>query len=265
MKTQGQVVVVTGGASGIGKALAEQFAREGASAVVIADLDGPGAEALGARLGGAGFRCDVSREADIVHVIDETERLFGPIGLFCSNAGILRGLDRRSEHPAGAPDEEWERSWRVNVMAHIWAARALVPRMKARGGGWFLNTVSAAGLLSQVGSAIYSTTKHAAIGFAENLAISHRDDGIRVAVLCPQGVDTAMIRSVDAGPATFDGVLTPEAVAEAAVRGLEEETFLILPHAEVLGYMRRKTEDYDRWLGGMAKLQRQMRETYPKR
>lgn len=265
MKVAGQVVVVTGGASGIGKALAERFAQEGAAAVIVADLDGAGAQALGDSLGGTGFRCDVSQEADILHVIDETERRFGPIGLFCSNAGILTGLDRRSEHPSGAPDVEWNRAWAVNVMAHVWAARALVPRMKARGGGWFLHTASAAGLLSQVGSAIYSTTKHAAIGFAENLAISHRDDGIRVAVLCPQGVDTDMIRSVDAGPAAFDGVLTPEAVAEAVVKGLEAETFLILPHAEVLGYMRRKTEDYDRWLGGMNKIQRQMRETYPKR
>lgn len=263
MKVAGQVVVVTGGASGIGRALAEGFAREGAAAVVVADLDGDGAEALGARLGGAGFRCDVSRESDIVRLIDETERRFGPIGLFCSNAGIMAGLDRRAEHPAGVPDEEWTRSWTVNVMAHVWAARALVPRMKARGGGWFLHTASAAGLLSQVGSAVYSTTKHASIGFAENLAISHREDGIRVAVLCPQGVDTAMLRALDAGPASFDGVLTPEAVAEAAIRGLEAETFLILPHPEVLGYMRRKTEDYDRWLGGMCKLQARLRAMYP--
>jgi NAD(P)-dependent dehydrogenase (short-subunit alcohol dehydrogenase family) len=265
MKVEGRVVVVTGGASGIGRALAERFAAEGAKAVVVGDLDGDGAKAVGTRIGGLGIACDVSREADIVRLIDETEERFGPIGLFCSNAGILAGLDRRSEHPAGASDAEWMRSWSVNVMAHVWAARALVPRMKARGGGWFLHTVSAAGLLSQVGSAIYSTTKHAAIGFAENLAISHRDDGIRVSVLCPQGVDTAMLRNVDAGPATFDGVLSPEAVAEAAVRGLEAETFLILPHEEVLGYMRRKTEDYDRWLGGMNKIQRQMREMYPKR
>ena len=264
MRVSGQVVVVTGAASGIGAALAERFAQEGAKAVVVADIDGAGAEALGERLGGAGYRCDVSREADIAQLIDETESRFGPIGLFCSNAGILRGLDQRSEHPSGAPDAEWEQSWRVNVMAHVWAARALVPRMKQRGGGWFLQTVSAAGLLSQVGSAIYSTTKHAAIGFAENLAISHRDDGVRVAVLCPQGVDTAMIREGQAGPATFDGVLSPEAVAEAVVRGLKDETFLILPHAEVLGYMRKKTDDYDRWLGGMNKLQRRMREMYPK-
>lgn len=260
MRVAGRVVVVTGGAAGIGRALAQRFAREGAATVVVADLDGSAAEAVGRGIGGAGYACDVSRETDLVRLIDETEARFGPIGLFCSNAGILEGLDRRSEHPAGAPDELWARAWAVNVMAHVWAARTLVPRMRARGGGWFLNTASAAGLLSQVGSAIYSVTKHAAVGFAENLAISHRDHGIGVSILCPQGVDTAMLRGGPPGPASMDGVLTPDEVAEAAVRGLEAETFLILPHPEVLGYMRNKTENYDRWIGGMAKLQRRMRE-----
>lgn len=260
MRVAGQVVVVTGAASGIGRALAARFHREGAAAVVAADLDGAGAEAVGAELGGAGFRCDVSREADILRVIDATEARFGPIGLFCSNAGILLGLDRLSGHPAGTPDEDWARSWAVNVMAHVWAARALVPRMKARGGGWFLHTVSAAGLLSQVGSAVYSTTKHAAVGFAENLAISHRDHGIRVAILCPQGVDTAMLGRDRSNPAALDGVLSPDEVAEAAVRGLEAETFLILPHAQVAGYVRNKAESHDRWLGGMVKLQRRVRD-----
>ena len=263
MKVDGKIVVVTGGASGIGRALAEHFAREGAAAVVVGDIDGPGAERVGEAIGGAGFACDVSREADILHLIEQTEARYGPIGLFCSNAGILQGLDRTSDHPAGAADELWARSWSVNVMAHVWAARALVPRMRERGGGWFLHTVSAAGLLSQVGSAIYSTTKHAAIGFAENLAISHRDHGIRVAILCPQGVDTAMIRQGPVGPAAFDGVLSPEDVAESVIRGLEAETFLILPHPQVLGYYRAKAENYDRWLGGMGKLQRLMRERDP--
>ncbi|WP_375458747.1 SDR family NAD(P)-dependent oxidoreductase [uncultured Enterovirga sp.] len=260
MKVAGKVVVVTGGADGIGRALCEAFHREGASAVVVADMNGPGAEAVARKVGGAGFGCDVCCEADILRVIAATEERFGPIGLFCSNAGILAGLDRRSEHPAGAPDELWARSWAVNVMAHVWAARALVPRMKARGGGWFLHTVSAAGLLSQVGSAIYSTTKHAAVGFAENLAIAHRDDGIRVAILCPQGVDTAMLGRDRSNPAALDGVLSPDQVAEAAVKGLDSETFLILPHEQVAGYMRNKAENYDRWLGGMVKLQRRVRE-----
>lgn len=260
MKVAGRVVVVTGGGGGIGRALAERFAREGASAVVVGDLDGAAAQSVGRAIGGEGFACDSGREADILALIDRTEERFGPIGLFCSNAGIAEGVDRLSDNAAGPSDEIWARSWAVNVMAHVWAARALVPRMKARGGGWFLHTASAAGLLSQVGGSVYATTKHAAVGFAENLAISHRAHGIRVALLCPQGVDTAMLRGLPDSPATIDGVLSAEDVAEAVIQGLDAETFLILPHTQVLTYMRRKAEDYDRWLGGMAKLQKGIRD-----
>ena len=194
MQVAGKIVVVTGGANGIGRALCEAFHRAGAAKVVVADLDLANAEAVAASVEGAAFKCDVGQEKDIVHVIEETERQFGPIALFCSNAGIGGGFDPLSVNAGGTSDEPWARSWAIHVMAHVYAARHLIPRMKARGGGYFLNTISAAGLLSQVGSPAYSTTKHAAVGFAENLAISHKADGIKVSILCPQGVDTNMLR-----------------------------------------------------------------------
>jgi len=264
MQVAGKVVVVTGGANGIGRALCEAFHRAGAAKVVVADLDLAGAQAVAAVVDGKALQCDVGREQDIRHVIEETERQFGPIALFCSNAGIGGGFDPLSENAGGTSDEPFAKSWAVHVMAHVYAARHLIPRMKARGGGCFLNTVSAAGLLSQVGSPAYSTTKHAAVGFAENLAISHRADGIRVSILCPQGVDTNMLRSIPKGPQSGDGDLSPEQVANDALQGIEQETFLILPHPQVLGYMRNKTENYDRWIAGMAKIQARMREAYGK-
>jgi NAD(P)-dependent dehydrogenase (short-subunit alcohol dehydrogenase family) len=202
-------------------------------------------------------RCDVSREDDIVRLIEQTETRFGPIDLFCSNAGIAV-LDPDWDNPASAADEGWAKSWAVNVMAHVHAARHLVPRMAAHGGGYFLNTVSAAGLLSQIGGGPYATTKHAALGFAENLAIATRDRGIKVSVLCPEGVDTAMLRGIGRGVPDLDGVLTPQAVADAVVAGLDTERFLILPHPQVATYIRRKADDYDRWLSGMARLRRGM-------
>ena len=257
-------MVVTGGANGIGQALAEIFHREGAAKVVVADLDGERAKAVADSIGGAAFACDVGKESDILHVINETEKQFGPIDLFCSNAGIGGGFDPMAENVAGTSDEPWSRSWSIHVMAHVYAARHLVPRMKARGGGYFLNTISAAGLLSQVGSAAYSTTKHAAVGFAESLAIAHKAHGIRVSILCPQGVETNMLRGLPKGPQSGDGNLSAEQVAQDALNGIQQETFLILPHQQVLGYMRKKTENYDRWIGGMAKIQAKMREDFGK-
>src|SRR4030081_3287438 len=172
MQVAGQVVVVTGGANGIGRALCEALHRAGAAKVVVADLDLAGAQGAAASVHGAACKCDVGQEKDILNVIEEPERQFGPIALFCSNAGIGGGFDPLSENAVGTSDEPWARSWAIHVMAHVYAARHLVPKMKARGGGYFLNTISAAGLLSQVGSPAYSTTKHAAVGFAENLAIA---------------------------------------------------------------------------------------------
>ena len=264
MQVRDKIVVVTGGANGIGRALCKAFHRAGAAKVVVADIDSAAARDVAASIAGAAFKCDVGKEKDIIHVVEETERLFGPIALFCSNAGIVGGFDPLSENAGGNSDEPWSRSWAVHVMAHVYAARHLIPRMKARGAGYFLNTISAAGLLSQVGSPAYSTTKHAAVGFAENLAISHKVHGIKVSILCPQGVDTNMLRSIPKGPQSGDGDLTPEQVAKDALVGIEQETFLILPHPQVLGYMRRKTENYDRWIAGMAKIQAKMREDFGK-
>lgn len=264
MQVNGKIVVVTGGANGIGRALCEAFHRAGAAKIIVADIDSAAARVVAASVDGAAFKCDVGKENDILHLIDETERLFGPIALFCSNAGIGGGFDPLSDNAGGTSDEPFARSWAVHVMAHVYAARHLVPRMKARGEGYFLNTISAAGLLSQVGSPAYSTTKHAAVGFAESLAISHKADGIKVSILCPQGVDTNMLRSIPKGPQSGDGDLSPEQVATDALAGIEQETFLILPHPQVLGYMRNKTENYDRWISGMAKIQAKMREEYGK-
>ena len=260
MRVEGKVVVVTGGAAGIGEAMCRRFVGEGARAVVVADLDAAGAERVAAEIGGTPVTCDVGREADLLRLVDEAERRHGPIDLFCSNAGVAPGFDPLADNAGGAPDEAWDRGWRVNVMAHVWAARALVPRMRARGGGYLLQTISAAGLLSQVGSPVYATTKHAAVGFAESVAIAHRAHGIGVSIVCPQGVDTPMLRALPSGPQSWDGVLSADAVADAVVAGLAAETFLILPHPKVKEYVDGKAADYDRWLRGMARLQERVRD-----
>ncbi|HXC55241.1 MAG TPA: SDR family oxidoreductase [Rhizomicrobium sp.] len=253
MEIGDKIVVVTGAASGIGKALAERFARDGARLVVCADRNGEGAAATAKAVGGVAFTTDVAKEADIQHLIETVEHQHGPIDLFFSNAGI--GIGGGAE----ASNEGWQRIWDINVMAHVWAARHLVPRMIARGGGYLLSTASAAGLLSQIGSAPYAVTKHAAVGLAEWLAITHGDQGIKVSVLCPQAVRTAMTAGNPDGVASVDGMMEPDAVADACMRAIAAEEFLILPHPEVLQYMRNKANDYGRWIGGMRKLNRRFR------
>jgi len=260
MHPRDKVIVITGGANGIGLALARRFKHEGAKHITIADLDGDKAQTAAKEVGGLGLRCDVAREDDIKQLVAQTEAKAGPIDLFCSNAGIAV-TDPDFGNAASAPDAIWEKNWRIHVMAHVYAARAVLPGMIARKQGYLLNTVSAAGLLSQIGSGTYSATKHAAIGFAEHLAITHKDDGIKVSALCPQAVRTAMLGDSenDAGKsAAVDGVLMPEQVADAVVQGLASENFLILPHPQVAQYMQKKASEYDRWLGGMAKLRRSM-------
>lgn len=253
MLIKNRIVVVTGAASGIGRALARRFAKDGAKLVVCSDIDGEGALAVARETGGIAFTTNVAVESDIRHLIERVESDHGPIDLFCSNAGI--GIGGGAE----VSNEGWQRIWDINVMAHVWAARHLVPRMIARGGGYLLNTASAAGLLSQIGSAPYAVTKHAAIGLAEWLAITHGDQGIKVSVLCPQAVRTAMTAGNPDGVASVDGMIEPEDVADACIRAIEAEDFLILPHPEVLEYMKRKATDYNRWIGGMRKLNRKYR------
>jgi NAD(P)-dependent dehydrogenase (short-subunit alcohol dehydrogenase family) len=254
MQLTGAVIVVTGAASGIGAAMSRRFAQEGARAIVLADLDETGLVAVADAVRSAGcqavpMRCDVADESDIRAVVDAAE-LVGPIDLFCSNAGI--GISGGAE----VPDEQWRTIFDINVMAHVYAARAVVPAMVARGEGYLLNTASAAGLLSQIGSAPYAVTKHAAVAFAEWLSITHGDQGVGVSVLCPQAVRTAMTAGdPGGGVAGVDGMIEPDEVADAVVEGLAAERFLILPHPEVAEYVRRKADDHDRWLAGMRRLQ----------
>jgi NAD(P)-dependent dehydrogenase (short-subunit alcohol dehydrogenase family) len=252
MKLDGKVAVITGGASGIGKAMAERFRAEGAAGLLIADLDGDAAETVAKAVGGVAVKTDVADEADIKRMVALAEARFGRIDLMCSNAGVsVRDPD--FDNATSASNETWMLGWTVNVMAHVYAARAALPGMIARGGGYFLHTVSAAGLLSQPGSPAYATTKHAAVGFAEALAITHRRDNIGVSILGPQAVDTPMIRGAR-GSQAVDGVMSPQDVAGCVAEGLAQESFLILPHPQVLTYMQRKTGDYDRWIGGMVRL-----------
>jgi NAD(P)-dependent dehydrogenase (short-subunit alcohol dehydrogenase family) len=261
MQVKDRVVVVTGGASGIGKALCERFAKEGAAAVVVADINQQGIDAVAARLAGStktlAIRTDVSSEADVQALVDKTMEAFGHIDLFCSNAGIFTIGDEN------VSNEAWQRIWDINVMGHIYAARAVLPGMLERGEGYLLHTASAAGLLSQIGSAPYAVTKHAAVGFAEWLSITYGGRGIRVSVLCPQAVRTEMTANTrGGGVAGVDGMLEPDALAQTVIETLAEERFLCLPHPQVLTYMQRKTADYDRWLGGMRRLQDQYSDQY---
>jgi NAD(P)-dependent dehydrogenase (short-subunit alcohol dehydrogenase family) len=254
MELADRICVVTGGASGIGRALSLRFAAEGARAVVVVDRDADGALATAEKIGerAVARTADVTVEADIEAVIERTEDEIGPIDLFASNAGIL------SAQGIEASDDTWQLVWLVNVMSHVFAARALVPRMLERGGGYLLNTASAAGLLSQPGDAAYSVTKHAAVGLAEWLAITYGDRGIKVSCLCPMAVATAMIGlggdSAAAEAASVQGVLQAEDVAGVVVEGLRDERFLILPHPQVAVYEQRRTADRDRWLAGMRRL-----------
>ncbi len=251
MHLKDKVVIVTGAARGIGAAMASRFAEEGAR-VVVADLSGEAAHDTAAAFGGLGFGCDVTRESDVQALVAETEAQFGPVDMFCSNAGICLG---EGDHAASASNDDWQRCWDVHVMAHVYASRAVLPAMIARGDGYLLQMASAAGLLSQIGDAAYSATKHAAVGFAESVTISHAHQGIKVSVICPQYVATPMLGYADSDDADdLPDVITPDEVAATVVEGVARETFLILPHPQVAKFIQYKSSDYDRWLGAMRTL-----------
>ncbi|WHZ11188.1 MAG: Oxidoreductase, short-chain dehydrogenase/reductase family [Burkholderiaceae bacterium] len=250
MDIRNKVAIVTGAASGIGTGIAKRFAADGARGVVLADLNLAPAEVLARDIGPTALavRCDVGREADIQALVEAARRRFGQVDVYVSNAGII-GRAGGFE----LDDALWDSMWRIHGMAHVWAARAVVPEMAARGEGYFIVTASAAGLLNIVESAPYGVTKHAALAFAEWLRIAYGRRGVRVSCLCPQAVRSGMVPG-DGGSAGQDGILTPEQVADEVTRVMQGETFLILPHPQVLDYFRAKGQDYDRWIGGMQKI-----------
>jgi NAD(P)-dependent dehydrogenase (short-subunit alcohol dehydrogenase family) len=263
MELRDRNVVITGAAGGIGRACAARFAAEGAR-LVLADLDEEGVDVVAQELGVVGMRADVGRERDVRALIDAAQRHHGPIDLFYSNAGI-------GGPPGGpeAPDEQLQHTWEVNVMSHVWAARALLPEMVARGSGYLVSTASAAGVLTQLSALGYSITKHAAVALAEWLRITYADAGIKVSCVCPQAVNTPMLAmAVDADPVgnapmMAQAVLEPADVAEAIVEGLRDERFLILPHPEVAEFIAVKGGQPERWLGGMRRLLAQARDGRP--
>ncbi len=255
MNLQNKIAVVTGGAGGIGSALCHQLSAKGAK-VVVSDLNLSAAEEIAAAVGGVAVQCNVADEQSVIDLIKTTEAELGQIDLFCSNAGFGVG---EPDHAASASNEVWQRNWDVHVMAHVYASRALIPGMKERGEGYLLNVASAAGLLSQISDAAYTATKHAAVAFAESLAITHADDGINVSVVCPQYVNTNILGLSEQERAKpMKGVLTAEYCAEVIVDGIEKEEFLITPHPEVRDFMLHRAGDPNRWLSGMRRFRQSL-------
>ena len=254
MELKDKVVVITGGSGGIGKAMAKAFLNEGAAGIMLADLDAAAAAQAAADIGCNGMACDVTDEAQVAALVAATEDQYGQVDVFCSNAGAGgNGL------LTDAANEVWQQQWELHVMSHLYAARAVLPGMIERGEGYLLNTASAAGLLAALGSGPYTVTKAAAVKFAEFLSITHGDDGIKVSVLCPQGVNTAMApRSL--GDGQTDGIIEASALAQTVVETMREERFHVLPHPEVEEYVRRKGDNVDRWLLGMQRLRKRTLE-----
>jgi NAD(P)-dependent dehydrogenase (short-subunit alcohol dehydrogenase family) len=246
MDVKDKVAVITGGASGIGAALARRFHAEGAKAIAVADVQEDLLAEVAAEVNGLAVPCNVTKESDIQNLVARVEKELGPIDIFCSNAGIARLGDE------DVPNDEWQLNWDIHVMAHVYAVRAVAPKMAARGGGYLIHTASAAGLLSHIQSATYSVTKHAAVSFAEWVSIKYRDKGVRVSVLAPQAVRTPMTeRPEGTAVASVDGMIEPEELADCVIDTMAREEFLMIPHREVHEYMVRKATNVDRWLTGM--------------
>ncbi|MDA0681466.1 MAG: SDR family NAD(P)-dependent oxidoreductase [Proteobacteria bacterium] len=264
-----RTAVVTGGGHGIGRALCRRLHEDGVTAVVV-DIDAAAAKTVASSLDGHAFALDASAEIAVKDLIEKVEAEIGAIDLFVSNAGVGFGDGEEGAASKGggirSTDDRWDACWRVNVMAHVYAARYLLPRMIARGGGYIASVASAAGLLSQIDDAAYSATKHAAVAFAESLAITHGEQGINVSVVCPQAVATRMIGIEDDSVSTgggfggndVDGILSAKQVADCIVDGIYEKTFLILPHPQVVNYVQRKASDRDRWITGMQRFRRRI-------
>ncbi len=255
MQFEDKIIVITGGASGIGKALAIEAKSEGARAVVVVDLDKTGADEVASGIGGISYALDVSDEQAVATMIDHIETNVGPIDIYFSNAGVLF-TDAPSFDCYAQSTDQWNKAWSINVLAHTHVARALFPLYKQRGCGGFIITASAAGLLSQIGDVLYSTTKHAAVGLAEAMAIAHGDDGITVAALCPQAVESKMTVGAEKSSAAMDGMLTGAEMAKRSFKQLKEGRFMVRPHEQVEDYFKHKAENYDRWVGGMRKMRR---------
>ena len=251
MEITNKVIVVTGGAGGIGLAIAKEFIKEGPKIVILVDISFKNYNFKDEKI--LCEQCDVTNELSIQNLIDKINLDFGLIDIFCSNAGILSLGSEQSSN------EDWSKNWNLHVMSHVFAAKKLLPDMLRRGSGYFVNTASAAGLLSHIDSITYSTTKHAAIGLAEWLAITYGKEGIGVSILCPQAVETAMTKGREKEVSALDGMMKPEDVAIDVINAIKDEVFLISPHDEVVGYFQNKANNYSRWIGGMQKLRQTLK------
>ena len=252
MNIEGRVIAVTGAGSGIGRALCHALAKHNPKGIAVIDINADAAAEVAQEINGLACQADVSREEDVITSIQTIEASYGPIDIYCANAAIadIGGVE--------LDNAMWQKTWDVNVMAHVYAARALLPSMLERGEGYLVLTASAAGLLVNLGTAPYTATKHAVVGLAEWLAITHGSQGLKVSCVCPQFVNTPMVQDFElkAPMRAFvnEGMLEPETVADHIIAGIEKEEFLILPHPDVGTFFQAKAHNHEKWLGKMTSL-----------